>query len=166
MKTISFLLLFLVILLTSFSNRQQVPQTEVLTQDQEQAIIKELKSIMDATVVGINKLDVDLVLSDMDGKHFYRFINNGYLLDNYESLYTGLKNTYAGLKEMKLTVTDESYTVMSPNSALHSASFMEEFTDASDKKSSFKGAWTAVFQKMDQEWKVVHVHQSFFPVTQ
>lgn len=166
MKTISFLLLFVVFLLTSFSNPQQVPQTNVLTTDQEQAIIKELKSKVDLIVEGINKLDADLALTDMDGKHFYRFINNGYIVDDYESTYMILKNNYAGLKELKLTITDESYTVLSPNSALHSARFMEEFSDVSDNKFSFKGAWTAVFQKIDQVWKVVHVHQSVTPAGQ
>ena len=163
MKTILFSLVCMVIFLTSCNTRQDMLQQEVMTEDQKQAVVEEMKGMVASIVEGINKRDADLVFKDMNGMNFYGFINNGELLTNYDSTYQIFKNSYSNIKMANIVITDESYTVFSPDLALHTASFIEDFTFMNDYTGRIKGAWSSLFQKVDQEWKLVHVHQSYFP---
>ena len=166
MKKVYYYLLLIMIALGSCKDTDQLKQSEVLTTKKEQAVIKEIKSIMNTTIKGFNTLNVDSVFKDMNSMGFSRFINNGIILDNYDSTYMTVKKIYSKLKTLNVVVSDESYTVLSLNSVLFSASFKEDLIDNNNRMTSNQGAMTFVFKRIDNNWKMIHVHQSFFPINQ
>jgi hypothetical protein len=165
MKNIHYSLLVVIIALGSCKQAGQIKQPEVLTAEQEQTIIKEVTSVMNATVKKINELNVDSVFNDWSKINFSRFIINGIILNSYDSTYTIFKDIYSKIKKLNFEFTDERYTVLSLNTVLFSASFKDESIDINNNQSRLQGAMTCVFQKTDEKWKMIHVHQSYFPIS-
>jgi hypothetical protein len=142
----------------------QIKQPEALTEQQVQIITKEVTKVMNATVKGINQLNADSVFKDMSKVTFSRYINNGIIFNDYDSTYTTFKNIYCKLKKLNVALTNEKYTVLSLNSVLFTAGFRVVSLDMNDCQSQYQGAMTCAFQKTGEKWKVIHVHESLFPV--
>jgi hypothetical protein len=140
----------------------QVKQIDALTAEQEQVINKEIQNIMDQMIRGINNFNVDSVFKNIDQMNFSSFITNGVILD-YGSAYAATKDFYSQVKKVDNVISEKSCKVLSNNSALFSCSFNEEIIDLKNDVHNFQGAMSCVIKKLDNKWKIIHIHQSFIP---
>jgi len=165
MKQINYLFLLILITFLSCKESGQLKQQEVLTEEKKLTIISEIQSLLKSTVGGLNNLNVDSVFKSMSAMNFSTFINNGVIFSDYDSTYATFKKMYAQIESLNVVLSNEKYTVLSVNSALFSAGFKEDLI-VKNKNFSNQGAMTCVFQRIDNNWKMIHVHQSYFPIIQ
>lgn len=158
-KTILPLLLMAVIIGSCNSTKP-----ETLTEEQKLAIIEEVKIVDAAIAEAIINKDADATFSSMDPDNFLRFIDNGRVMEDYNSTVSGFRESYAGLDSVSLEFTDRKYTVLSPTLVLSTSRFTEDATTMDGNTISLKGAVTGVMQKRGDTWQLIHAHQSYYPV--
>jgi Calcium/calmodulin dependent protein kinase II Association. len=163
MKKNLFLFVLLLVMLGNCKQSGQNNQSKVLTPEEEQAIIQEVKNVLRKVEVGITSLNADSVFIYMNQKKFARFIDNGKVLNSYDSTYKTFKKIYGDLKKLNIVFSNDDYRVLSPNVVLVTFVYTEDVTTSNDVTYSFKGAATNIFQKIDGKWYYIHVHQSSFP---
>ncbi|MBR9999019.1 MAG: nuclear transport factor 2 family protein, partial [Cyclobacteriaceae bacterium] len=102
---------------------------------------------------------MDTVLADFWKSDSATFILNGRLLEGYSSIMNRFEQ--ANRNKIEIEITKDKVVVLSPASAIHIASFDQRVEDSPDQIINFKGTWTTVYQKINNDWKVVNVHESF-----
>lgn len=139
-------------------------QSDALTEDQKLSIIKELEVIDHKTTEAIINKDAEAAFSYFAADNFLRFIDNGRIMEDYNSTVSSSKENFSGFKTVNLVTSDSKFTVLSQTTALLTYNFSEGVTTMDDNTMHVKGAMTVVFQKKDDKWLIVHVHQSYNPV--
>jgi len=139
-------------------------ESDALTEDQKLAIIKELEVVDAKTTEALNNKEADAAFSYFAADNFLRFIDNGRIMEDYNSTVSTFKESFSHLNTVNLVTSDSKITVLSPTTALQTYNLSEEVTTMGGDTMRIKGAITGVFQKIDDRWLMVHVHQSYFPV--
>ncbi|MDX9930808.1 MAG: nuclear transport factor 2 family protein [Bacteroidales bacterium] len=136
----------------------------LLTEEQKQAIISETE-VIDAAIADrlINK-DAAGAFSYFSEDNFLGFIDNGHLMTDLNSTVSAFTESFARLETVKLEFPERQYSVLSPTLVLSTSSFTEEAVTVNGDTLNLKGAMTGLFQKDADTWKIIHVHQSYFPV--
>lgn len=140
------------------------PESDALTEDQKLVIIKDLEVIGAKTTEALNNKDADAAFSYFAADNFLRFIDNGRIMEDYKSTVSTSKKSFSRFNTVNLVTSDSKITVLSPTTALQTYNLSEEVTTMDGDTMRIKGAITTVFQKKDDTWLIVHVHQSYFPV--
>lgn len=156
-----FIPLILICLIISSCN---TPKSEVLTEEKKLAIIEELTIINEKITEALINKDAEAGFSYMDADNFLRFIDNGRIMEDYNITISNFKGLYSGLNTLKLFPADIRFTVLSESSALMTYNFSEEIVTTDGNEMKMQGAMTGVFQKINENWRMVHVHQSYYPV--
>ena len=132
-------------------------------QTDNQAIEEQIRAQGLKIVEALNKPDLQFLVGDFHQSDESVFIINGYKMVGYEAI----KNAILGIpnrrKSIEVTVKSDKVMVLGPESAMHIVDFAQVETALDDSVSTAEGTWTSVYRKFDDEWKVVLVHESYFP---
>ncbi len=79
----------------------------------------------------------------------------------YEQILSGFKQGLGSRKNTSLDLLSEEVVVLDRHAAMHLAKFTNTMTLANDSILKVAGHWSAVFKKINGQWKVVHVHESY-----
>lgn len=137
------------------------PKSEVLTEEKKLAIIEELKIINEKVFEAFTNKDVEAAFSYMDADNFLRFIDNGRIMEDYNKVFSNFKGAYSGFNTSNFYPSDIRITVLSESSALMTNNVSQEIVTTDGHEMKIHGAMTTVFQKINENWRIVHVHQSY-----
>lgn len=143
------------------------PQLKDQKDDQyEEKVTQVIMDKARSVVWALNESNADTLLRDFWRSDSAKFILNGRVVNGYEEIAGRLQGAMDFRKEFELTVSEEEVMVLSPESAIHVAQFRQVTTTHQDSVRIDNGTWTALYRKIGNDWKVVMVHESYFPVEQ
>ena len=131
-----------------------------LTSLQKSKIEREVDSIFYTMVKAAENLDYDKISTGVDDRYNAGFIVNGSYYSTYDSLISTLKANLRDGAKQSITIQKKKITVLSDRIALLTASgdARDEFNTG--QTSNVRFLWSFVYEKMNNEWKVIQSHQS------
>ncbi len=85
----------------------------------------------------------------------------GYLYPSYDSLASDVRSFYGTIKEVNIAEWHEMQViVLSRDAAFLTAKFHWNSTDTSGADLDMDGAWSALYIRIDGEWKIRAIHES------
>ena len=71
---------------------------------------------------------------------------------------------YGEIVSSDIALTDEKYVILSDHTALFTANYIEELSDMKERVHYSKGFFTFVLKMIDDQWMIVHMHTSSYPI--
>lgn len=155
-RLIRFLILFSIGLLIAY---QPIHQSTINAQ--QAAIEDSVKALTNRLTAAAEQVNFDIALSYYSDEYDIGFPNNGRYYPSLDSISKVGRIGYNNLRSQKINVRETKVAVLAPNAAI--ATVYGDFT-ATDKLNFTSGSpfvWTIVFAKAKDQWKIVHLHQSF-----
>ena len=149
--------ILLALLIFGLFSCQEQPKTK--TDNIRDEILQKGRSI----VWALNEGNVDSLMNQYWQSDSALFMINGRQIKGYDQIKGRLIESIKYRNKMELEAQTEDVLIHSPTSATHLVQFTQAITDLNDSVSYSQGLWTAVYQKMDGEWKTVFVHESYYP---
>ena len=122
----------------------------------EQEILQLGKSV----VWALNEANTDTLIRDFWQSDSALFLIDGFRVQGYERIRSLLKGIPNRRKKLVLDVDDEMVLVLTENMAIHVVEFNQKVTHMNDSISTDKGIWSTVYKKMQDDWKIIMVHES------
>ena len=94
-----------------------------------------------------------------DGLHAGHIVN-GIFFDSFDPILQRVSSGMQGLKSLKYNISDKRITVLSKDAAIVAVSGHSNTESISGEKFKTAFAWTFVYRKTGDQWKVIHSHQS------
>ena len=145
---------FLLIGLFNITNGQTVPFKS------NPAIEKEIDAVFLKSIKAAETLDVPKLIDCVDDSQHAGFITNGNYFNDFEEIVNTLKSREPGSVKQSITVIKKKITVIAENIALVTATGVANITVNGGNPFSSNFFWTFVYQKINNEWKVIQSHQS------
>ena len=123
-------------------------------------IENEISKIFEKSIESGEKLDVNGISENINDSLKTGFIDNGLYFKTFEELMVGFNSATQGLDYQKMNVDTKKITVLSDNYALLTAHGNYSAKVADGRILSGKFAWTFVYSKINEKWKVIHSHMS------
>ncbi len=111
----------------------------------------------------LNEGNVDTLMDQYWQSDSALFVINGRQIEGYDQIENRLIQSLEYRKNLDLDVSSEDVMILSPTSATHIVRFKQSITDLNDNESKSIGIWTAIYRKIDGNWKAVLVHESYYP---
>lgn len=146
-----------VLLLFGFTN-QLVAQS--LTDSQTQLCEKQVDSVFQEMLVLAEKLDFDKLSLGVNDKHKAGFISSGKYYADYANLANEVETTAKGISHQDISIKDKTITVLSDNVVLLTASGSSSATINDGRTIVANFHWSFVYEKNNNDWKVIYSHQS------
>lgn len=127
------------------------------------SIRNEILSKGNSVVWALNNGNVDTLINDFWDDDSALFLINGRKIQGYGQIKNRLIESLKYRKKLELRVVTEDVLILSPSSATHVVEFDQTITGLNDSTSNSRGTWTAVYQKINEDWKAVFVHESYYP---
>lgn len=131
-----------------------------LTNKQKEKISSEITTLFEKSVKAGERFDIKEMTSNVDDSLRAGFIDNGYFFNSFEEVMKGFKERIKGCKSQKTNISNKKITVLSDNVVLLTTSgdYLVALEDGRTLTDRF--AWTFVYSKINDTWKVVHSHMS------
>jgi uncharacterized protein (TIGR02246 family) len=131
------------------------------TDPNDAEIIAAVEAILDKAVAAAAAADADGALAVSTQDNAFTFITGDTMLAGYDQALGAFRKTYALLQKQSNRVLEKRTRVLSPDVVLVSAVSEGTYTDKAGFTSDPVGlAFTAVFVRRNNEWRVIHFHQS------
>jgi len=153
------LLILIVIVFLLHSLTGQV-RAEGLTSSQKITIEKQVDAVFKSMLLTAENLNYDQLAQGVDDTYKAGFIVSGNYFSRFDSLIVFMKSKAQGLAKQQLQVQNCKITVLAGNIALLTANGVAKVEVSQGNSFSVNFFWTFVFEKIGNEWKVVHSHQS------
>jgi hypothetical protein len=127
---------------------------------QTELIKNQVDSIFQKMVVYAEKLDFNELSSGVDDTHKAGFITNGKYYTDYSSLIDDVKLTAQGISHQDISIKEKKITVLSDNIVLMTASGVSSAYIDDGRKIAVNFLWSFVYERIDNNWKVIYSHQS------
>ncbi len=131
-----------------------------LTNNQKVKISSEIAALFEKNIKAAENIDVKGLTDCVNDTLKAGFIENGYFLKSFDEVMRGFKAAIQGVKSQKMNVSNKKITVLSDNVALITASgnYSVALEDGRTLTGGF--AWTLVYAKIDDHWKIIHTNMS------
>jgi uncharacterized protein (TIGR02246 family) len=135
-----------------------------MTPQEQDAVKKEITQVIDQQIQAASKLDADaLMQSYWNSPDFILLSSNGSMAD-YQQMKNGTAEMYKSLSALKFTTIKDEFRFLPGNVVICSWLGKCEATFKTDDRATFDSyAITFVFQKLDNQWKIIHSHESASP---
>lgn len=158
----TFVFLILLVVVSSSCNKTE---PAMLTEEQKQVIINEVEVVDTAIADRLNNKDAESAFGYFNENNFLKFIDNGHLMTDLNSVTSVFAERFAKFESVELLFADRQYSVLTSTLVLSTASFKEQVISYDRDTINLNGAITTLFQKSDDSWQILHIHQSYFPVS-
>lgn len=135
-------------------------KSQNLSKTQTELIQLEVDTIFQKMVVLAEKLNFDKLSSGVNDSHKAGFISNGKYYTNYSSLIDNVKTTAQGISYQDISVKNKKITVLSDKIVILTASGVSKARIDDGREIAADFHWSFVYEKFDNNWKVVYSHQS------
>lgn len=150
------------IILTVFliSGIQELTFSQGLWDIKIKQIENEISAIFEKSIEAGEKLDIKGITENINDSKKSGFIDNGTYFKTFDELMVPFKAGIQGLEYQEMNVESKKITVLSENNVLLTAhgDYSAKVSDGRILKGKF--AWTFVYSKINEEWKVIHSHMS------
>lgn len=131
-----------------------------ITSPQKSKIEKQIDSIFHTMIKAAENLDYDKLSAGVDDRYNAGFITNGSYFTKYDSLVNILKTNIQDGARQSITIQKEKITVLSDRVVLLTACGDTKVELNSGQTFNVKFLWSFVFEKINNDWKVIQSHQS------
>jgi hypothetical protein len=123
-------------------------------------IIAEINDFFSESIKAGEQLDRNGIIKKVDDSMSAGFIDNGNYFHTFELLMKEFDEGTRGVKSQKMDIVDKKITLLSDNVVLVTAA--GDFSVSLDDGRTMNGkfAWSFVYSKINNEWKIVHTHMS------
>lgn len=156
MKTIIMMLFIASMAIGSISTAK----AQRLSDSKKSSIEKEIDAVFNTAVAAAEQMDIEKLNKTVDDRHRAGFITNGNYYPEFDVLMNNFKSRAQNVNGQKITVKTKKITVLSDDIALLTASGETLIDLASQEPITAHFFWSFVYQKIDNEWKVIQSHQS------
>ncbi len=156
MKTI---LTILLITFLSFGFNEQ-SRGQCLSDMQKSKIEKQVDSIFHTMIKAAENVDYNKISLGVDDKYNAGFIVNGLFYAKYDSMITIFKSNLQSGTKQSIVIQNKKITVLSENIVLLTASGDSNVELPDGQIINVKFLWSFVYEKINNEWKVIQSHQS------
>jgi ketosteroid isomerase-like protein len=154
--------LFTAVLLSTIALRPATSQQP--TAQQRAAITDTVKDLANKLFEAENRRDADVFMAQSSDDPDFRYISSGNLFPSKDSLSRSAHARVKSLKSLTYTLKQSGVTVLSPDAAVFTGAYDETAVDSTGKSQTFRDGWTAVYQRRNGKWKIIHGHFSRAPV--
>ena len=133
---------------------------EGLTSSQKEKISSEISMLFEKSIKAGESFDIDGITGNVNDTLKAGFIDNGLFFNAFDELMTGFKEGIKGFRSQKMNITNKRITILSDNVVLVTASGNYTVTLEDGRTLSGRFAWTFVYSKINDKWKVIHSHMS------
>jgi len=133
---------------------------QMLYSIQNPVIENQIDSIFTEMLTLAERLDYDGLGKGVDDSYKAGFISNGKYYSDYASLIDFIKSRVQGVSEQKLEISQKKITILSDNIVLLTASGIVHIKLDKGSEINTDFYWSFVFEKIKNNWKVIHSHQS------
>jgi hypothetical protein len=123
-------------------------------------IEKEIDAVFIAAIQAAESFDVPKLISCVDDRYNAGFISNGVYYSRFDSLANTMNARTPGSVKQHITLQKKKISVIADNIALVSASGVSQIEANGGNPFEVNFCWTFVYQKFNNEWKVIQSHQS------
>lgn len=123
-------------------------------------IRKEIDELFEKCIMAFEKLDVGFMENVINDKSQSGFIFNGKYYASSGMFLAAYRSEIKGIKAQQMKIQDKKITVLEDNSVLLTADGELTSTKQSGEINKGKFAWTIIYEKIDNEWKVIHANVS------
>jgi hypothetical protein len=148
-----------VILLLSFGLMTQA-EGQTISAKQSELIKNQVDSIFKTMVVFAEKLDFNKLSSGVNDSHGAGFITNSKYYADFASLIENVKSNAQGISKQDISIKEKKITVLSDKIVLLTASGTSKAFINDGREISIDFHWSFVYEKIHNNWKVIHSHQS------
>jgi len=127
---------------------------------QKSMIEKQVDSVFHVMIKAAESLEYDRLSEGVDDKFNAGFIVNGSYFAQYDSLINSLKYRSRGVLNQSIALQKEKITVLSENIVLLTAHGISKIEASSGNSFEVKFFWSFVYEKINNNWKVIQSHQS------
>lgn len=152
------LFIFISFLLSFGFTAQSEGQT--LSKSQTELIKNQVDSAFQKMVVFAEKLEFNKLSSGVDDTHKAGFITNGKYYADYSSLIEDVKLNAQGISQQDISIKDKNMTVLSDKIVLLTVSGVSVARINDGREISANILWSFVYEKIENNWKVIYSHQS------
>ncbi len=151
---------FLIVSMSLFFLCFELTYSQNLSGTEIKKIKTEVFKAFNKSIDAGEKLDIKGIESNIDDSLRTGFIDNGTYFKTFSDLMTVFKQNIKGLESQELEITNKKVTVLSENKALLTTSgkYKAKILDGRILNGEF--AWTFIYSKTDDVWKVIHSHMS------
>jgi hypothetical protein len=153
------LIIISISLLLSFGFITQ-SEGQTLSKRQTEIIKSQVDSMFQKMVVFAEKLDFNKLSSGVNDKYGAGFITNDKYYASYSSLIEDVKINARGISKQDIFIKEKKITVLSDKIVLMTASGVAKANLDDGREISANFHWSFVYEKMDNDWKVIYSHQS------
>ena len=133
---------------------------QTLSNQQTERIKNQVDSMFQKMLVFAEKLDFNAISSGVSDKHAAGFIANDKYYARYSSLIEEMKTNTRGISRQDISIREKKITVLSDKIVLLTASGLAKAILDDGREIAADFHWSFVFEKMDNDWKVIFSHQS------
>ena len=133
---------------------------QTLSNRQTEQIKNQVDSVFQKMVVLAEKLEFNKLSSGVNDTHEAGFISNGKYYARYSALIEDVKNNAQGISHQDISVREKKITVLSDKIVLMTASGVAKANLNDGRVIAADFQWSFVYEKIDNEWKVIYSHQS------
>jgi len=123
-------------------------------------IEKQVDSVFHIMIKYAENLEYDKLAPGVDDKYNAGFITNGSYYTQYDSLIHTLKSKSQGITKQSIKVQREKITVLTESIVILTAFGDSKVYVDNGNTFSVKFFWSFVYEKIDNNWKVIQSHQS------
>lgn len=150
-------LLFFCLLSSIFLLQAEAQQ---LSEQQEESITNEINAFFQEMLGYAEKLDYEKISSTVDDRHKAGFITNKKYYQKYAALIDDFKTNTGTVSNQEITIKEQKTTVLSDKIVLMTVVGIANVKLNDGRIFSNNFHWSFVYEKIDNEWKVIHSHQS------
>ncbi|MDR0794657.1 MAG: nuclear transport factor 2 family protein [Tannerella sp.] len=131
-----------------------------LTNGQKGIITSEISEFFEEHMKAGENLDRNGLSGRVNDTLKAGFIDNGILLNSFDEVMRGFNEGIQGVKSLKYNISNKKITVLADNAALLTASGNTSLALEDGRTFTSGFAWTFVYSKVNDSWKVIHTHMS------
>lgn len=156
MKLLSALMLFSVAMLGTACTPAPAPMTDA----QRTAIVDGVRAAHEALWASFPRLNVDSTMAFYVADDRVTVAELGMIYPSRDSVVKAIRAAWAGFRSISATPAEPRIMVLGPNAAVLTTTYVGSFTDTAGMTGEVRGAWSAVYHRSPDGWKVVQTHES------
>lgn len=135
-------------------------KSQELTSVQKDKISSEINALFEKSIKAGENLDVSEITENVNDTLKTGFIDNGYYFSTFNEVIKGFEEGVKGCKSQKMEIINKKLTILSDKIVLLTASGNYSAILDDGRILNGKFAWTFVYSKINDTWKVIHSHMS------
>jgi hypothetical protein len=123
-------------------------------------ITNETNLVFEKSINASETMDVKGISESVDDRYLAGFIDNGMYFSSFENVMNRFKERTNGVNSQKIDVVEKRITVLSEDAVVLTTSGKYSAVLTDGRVLNGKFAWTFIYKKIGDTWKVIHSHMS------